>query len=331
MKITTERLILRPWEDADAEDLYEYAKDPAVGPSAGWPPHTSIGNSLEIIRSVLSEKETYAVCLKENNRAIGSIGLMIGKQSNLGLRGDEGEIGYWIGREFWGRGLIPEAVNGMLRRGFEELGLKTVWCGYFDGNEKSKRVQEKCGFVYHHTNENVFWQLTDSVFTEHVTRLTSQEYFLSRQGLRIVRISDSPALKEKAAEWFSSKWSVPYEAYLQSMEESFAAVVPEWYLCLDGDEIAAGLGVIENDFHPRKDLTPNVCAVYTEEKYRNRGIAGKMLGFVCSDMVSRGIGTLYLLTDHDSFYERYDWTYLCDVTGDGEDVPSRMYVIGNDR
>ena len=102
MILHTERLILRPWDKADAENLYEYAKDDRVGPIAGWPPHTSVESSWEVIKNVLTAPETYAVCLKENNKAIGSIGLMSGKESNLDLPENEGEIGYWIGVPFWG-------------------------------------------------------------------------------------------------------------------------------------------------------------------------------------------------------------------------------------
>lgn len=144
----------------------------------------------------------------------------------------------------------------------------------------------------------------------------------------IVRITDRPELKEKAAQWFHEKWCVPYEAYLVSMEEAIAGkgAVPQWYLALDGGRIAAGMGVIENDFHDRKDLAPNVCAVFTEPDCRCMGLAGKLLAFVSDDMKSRGISTLYLVTDHDSFYERYGWEYLCPVTQDGDDKPSRMYV-----
>ena len=171
MILYTERLILRPWLESDAESLYEYAKDERVGPIAGWPPHTSVENSREIIRNVLAVDETYAVCMKEDNRAIGSIGLMLGKASNIAISDDEGELGYWIGVDFWGRGLIPEACEELIRHGFEELGLKRIWCGYFDGNEKSKRVQEKCGFVYHHTNKDVHWKLMDDIRTEHITCL----------------------------------------------------------------------------------------------------------------------------------------------------------------
>ena len=171
MILQTERLILRPWEETDAESLYEYAKDERIGPAAGFPPHTSVENSREVIKNVLSEPETYAVCLRTDNSPVGSIGLMIGKQSNLDIPENEGEIGYWIGVPFWGQGLIPEAVREMIRYAFDELHLARVWCGYFDGNEKSKRVQEKCGFIYHHTNKDIHWKLTGEILTEYVTCL----------------------------------------------------------------------------------------------------------------------------------------------------------------
>ncbi len=180
MDLTTKRLILRPWLASDAESLYEYAKDPAVGRAAGWKPHTSVENSREIIRDILSEKETYAVCLKEDKRAVGSIGLMVGGASNLGLSDTEGEIGYWIGVPFWGQGLIPEAVRRLQQYGFEELKLEKIWCGYFEGNEKSRRVQEKCGFVYHHTNWNKYWNSLDEILTEHVSCITKEEWLKNR-------------------------------------------------------------------------------------------------------------------------------------------------------
>lgn len=176
MELKTERLILRPWLTKDAKDLYEYAKDPAIGPIAGWEPHTSVENSKEIIQNVLAVDETYAVCLKSDNKAIGSIGLMIGHASNLDLPDTEGEIGYWIGVPFWGQGLIPEAVKELLRHGFVDLNLKKIWCGYFDGNLKSKRVQEKCGFIYHHTNQDIHWKLMDDIRTEHITCICREDW-----------------------------------------------------------------------------------------------------------------------------------------------------------
>lgn len=143
---------------------------------------------------------------------------------------------------------------------------------------------------------------------------------------KIIRVSAE--LADKAAEWFHEKWGVPLEAYKESISESLVdkTVVPRWYIVLNGDRIIAGLGVIENDFHDRKDLTPNVCAVYVEEEFRCRGIAGEMLNFVCEDMKESGIDTLYLVTDHTSFYERYGWEFLCMVQGDGEPDMTRMYI-----
>ena len=99
-----------------------------------------------------------------------------------------------------------------------------------------------------------------------------------------------------------------------------------WYLCLAGERIVGGLGVIENDFHDRKDLAPNVCAVYTEKSCRGRGIAGQLLNLVAEDMRSKGISPLYLVTDHTGFYERYGWEFLCLAQGDGEEEKTRVYI-----
>lgn len=183
MKLETKRLILRPWEESDAEELYKYAKDPRIGPAAGWPVHTSVENSRQIIKDVLSAEGTFAVVLKESKGVIGSLGLMIGESSNLGIEKDEGEIGYWIGVPYWGQGLIPEAVVELMRYGFEDVNLKTIWCGYFDGNEKSKRVQEKCGFQYHHTEKDKNLPITNEIKTLHITNISKMQW----QGLSFKR------------------------------------------------------------------------------------------------------------------------------------------------
>ena len=179
MTLETTRLVLRLWKETDAESLYEYAENPLIGPIAGWPAHTSVENSRQIIRDVLSADETYAVTIKNDDAAIGSIGLLIGDRSNLKIAADEGEIGYWIGQPFWGRGFIPEAVRKLLQHAFSDLKLTTVWCGYFDGNEKSKRVQEKCGFRFHHTETGKEWPLINAVVTQHVTCITKEEWAAS--------------------------------------------------------------------------------------------------------------------------------------------------------
>lgn len=145
---------------------------------------------------------------------------------------------------------------------------------------------------------------------------------------QIIPLLDRPELKEQMAHWFHEKWAVPLEAYLESMNDCLTGhkAVPQWYIAMANSRIIGGLGVIENDFHDRKDLTPNVCAVYTEADQRCKGVAGALLNYVCHDMKRRGIDTLYLVTDHTSFYERYGWEFLCMVQGDGEPDLTRMYI-----
>ena len=137
-------------------------------------------------------------------------------------------------------------------------------------------------------------------------------------------LREKPELKDTAAEWFHKKWGVPKEAYLECMTAYLENRTENgWYLCMQADEIVGGLGVIDNDFHDRKDLSPNVCAVYTEETHRRKGIAGELLNLVVSDMKEKGISPLYLIV---GFYERYGWEFLCMVQGDGEPHQTRMYV-----
>jgi len=139
---------------------------------------------------------------------------------------------------------------------------------------------------------------------------------------------DKPEIKEQAAQWFHEKWDIPLEAYTESMNDCLTRrkSVPQWYVAMEKNRIIGGLGVIENDFHNRKDLTPNVCAVYTEKDKRCHGIAGTLLNYVCADMKENGIDTLYLVTDHTSFYERYGWEFLCMVQENGESNMTRMYI-----
>ena len=142
-----------------------------------------------------------------------------------------------------------------------------------------------------------------------------------------ITLRERPELKDDAAQWFHQKWGVPVDAYLACMDAYLANKTEYgWYLCLNGGNIVGGMGVIENDFHDRKDLAPNVCAVYTEKDYRCQGIAGHLLGLVVEDMRSKGISPLYLVTDHIGFYERYGWEFLCMVQGDGEPEMTRMYI-----
>lgn len=176
----TERLFFRKWEESDAEELFRYAKDPKVGPVAGWPPHTSIDNSRMVIRTVLSEEGTFAIVLKQTGLPIGSIGLKTGKGTDLTDASDECELGYWLGVPYWGKGLMTEAGREMLRYAFMDMGMNKVWAGYYDGNLRSKRVQEKLGLRYHHTSQEVPVPLMNEIRIGHVSCIGREEWMLMK-------------------------------------------------------------------------------------------------------------------------------------------------------
>lgn len=172
MEIITERLVLRHWRESDAESLFFYASDPAVGPIAGWPPHQSIAESLAVIQNVFSGAECWAICLKGTDTPVGCIELKLAGNSDMTDREDECELGYWIGKPFWGMGYMPEAARALLKRAFTELNMQRVWCGWYEGNLRSKRVQEKVGFVYCRTVENLPVPLLGVTRTGHASELT---------------------------------------------------------------------------------------------------------------------------------------------------------------
>ncbi|MGU7809615.1 GNAT family N-acetyltransferase [Streptococcus suis] len=183
MILETNRLLLRPWSESDAADLFSQANHHEVGPAAGWPVHQSVEESREIIKTVLSQPETYALVFKETGQVIGSIGLMLGKQGGLDLPDSEAELGYWLGQGFWGQGLVPEACQAILNYGFNQLNLEKVWCRAFVENSKSLRVQEKLGFVYQYLLEDVHFPLIDEVRSERVNLLTREEWQSRKEKL----------------------------------------------------------------------------------------------------------------------------------------------------
>ena len=161
----------------------------------------------------------------------------------------------------------------------------------------------------------------DFVFADEIRQL------VLLRGEACIPVRDWPEALEEIAAWFHDRWGIPLETYRESIRDCLGneTAVPQWYVVVRGHRIIAGCGVIENDFHRRPDLTPNVCAVYVDPEYRNRGVAGFLLDFVCADLARLGYETLYLLTDHTGFYERYGWQFLCTVPcSDGS--LSRMYV-----
>lgn len=176
MILQTQRLILRRWAPRDDEAIYFYARDPEVGPPAGWPPHKSLEESRRIVEKLMGCPEAYAICLKGADEPIGCIDLKLKDRTDLTDRDDEGEIGYWLGKPFWGRGIMPEATREMLRHAFDDLGMQKVWCAYYDGNEKSKRVQEKVGFRYQWTTPDVDVPLMGEKRIGHVNCMTKEEF-----------------------------------------------------------------------------------------------------------------------------------------------------------
>ena len=169
IRLETERLILRPWRKSDAAALYKYAKDEPVGDAAGWPPHKSTEESEEVIRTVFSAPEIYAIVPKTAKEPVGCVGLVFKRRASM--KDGDAEIGYWIGVPYWGRGLVPEAVACLLKRAFGTLGIDTVWCAYYEGNERSRRVAEKCGFRFHHVEEAAY-----GVAAECFTCLSREEW-----------------------------------------------------------------------------------------------------------------------------------------------------------
>lgn len=179
MVMETGRLILRGWLESDADSLFKYAQDERIGLNVGWEPHKSVDYSRAVIRAILSKKESYAICLKGNgNEAIGSVDLTLGGGvgNEKALLPDEAELGFWVGVPFWGQGYATEAAMEILRHGFEDLGLTTIYCGFFTGNHKSARVQEKCGFKYHHTSENVHITMLNENRQEQVNFITREAW-----------------------------------------------------------------------------------------------------------------------------------------------------------
>ena len=167
IRIETDRLILRPWRESDLEYLYSYASVPGVGEMAGWRHHQSIDESKQILSMFMNGKKTFALELKANGKVIGSLGLE--ERDFEGNEKQGREIGYVLSKEYWGKGLMPEAVHAVIDYCFRSLQWDYLTCCHFLHNSQSRRVIEKCGFVY----------FGDSQFeTSYDTVETSRSYVL---------------------------------------------------------------------------------------------------------------------------------------------------------
>ncbi len=175
-EVETERLILRNWKLSDSRDLFEYAKSELVGPSAGWKPHKDEDESKKIIDKFINDNDVLAMELKAEKKVIGSIGLHDRKPDKNLNKLDQREIGYVLNPEYWGKGFAAEASKAMLELGFNNMGLDLIWCGYFEGNHRSKRVIEKCGFYYKFKKEEVKELLDDKRVVVYYYSITKEEY-----------------------------------------------------------------------------------------------------------------------------------------------------------
>ncbi|MCR5795200.1 MAG: GNAT family N-acetyltransferase [Solobacterium sp.] len=272
MILTTERLVLRPWEDRDAESLYEYAKDERVGPAAGWPPHTDVENSRQIIRTVFAAEETYAVCRKEDGRAIGCVSLMRGSRSRLKLPETEGELGCWLGVPFWGQGIIPEALRELIRHAFRDLELQTLWYGWFDGNEKSARVQGKLGFSYDRAEPDVWWPLVNETHTHHFSKLT-REAWLNGFQYRRCTSAESQAALQLAWEVFLEYESPDYspegtETFRRFLRDENSLSRIEYAGAFDGKQLIGMIGFRPSDRH--------ICFFFVKGSYHRLGVGTRL-------------------------------------------------------
>ena len=150
----------------------------------------------------------------------------------------------------------------------------------------------------------------------------------NKKTISLKKLRDYPEFLDQAACWFNKKWGVPVEAYRESIQECIANKigVPQWYIVVNEEQdIIAGAGIIENDFHERKDLSPNLCALFVEDNYRSQGIAKDILDFARKDLGEMGYEKLYLITNHTDFYEKCGWDFLT-MVNDDDHIPVRMYV-----
>ena len=223
--------------------------------------------------------------------------------------------------------------TGLAETALTELGRvaegSTVYVEFFCEtacDKDSVRLQEGETSAFRWVDKDELLHMRDSeLLTERMQQFVKE---LKEDGhLEYLTLRERQELEGRAAAWFHNKWGVPEAAYLACMDAYLGGETEYgWYLCLDGERIVGGMGVIENDFHDRRDLSPNVCAVYTEEEYRGRGIAGRLLELVVADQREKGITPLYLVTSHTGFYERYGWEFFCMAQGNGEDHMTRLYI-----
>ena len=294
--LETERLILRPWEESDAEECYRYAKDPLVGPAAGWPAHESVADTREVIKNILAVPETYAIVLKETGMPVGSIGLHF--HTDLAEKDDEAELGYWLGVPYWGRDLVPEASREMLRHAFEDLGLARIWCGHYDGNDRSARVQEKLGFRFLRTSEDVPVPQLGTTRRGVVRLMTKEEWTQARNTV-------TAAVPRPEELWF--RQMMLEDPNTMSYNHAWGGTIPfpreqwdDWYACWVGEadvtercyrylKDGTGRPVGEIAYHYDGERQITLADVIVYAPYRGNGYGGLGLELLCRAAADNGV------------------------------------------
>ena len=298
--------------------MFPLAADPAVGPIAGWAPHQNVDESRNIIRNVLSGAETYAICLREDERLIGSVGLHLKGHTDLTERADECELGYWIGQPYWGHGYMTEAAREMLRHAFEDLGMRAVWCGYYDGNERSRRVQEKCGFIYQWTSDDVDVPQLQEKRRGHVNRLTKMDWFLGHTTDRQGAAAAEPVSRGTAVirrmniedyDKVFALWKATKGMGLNTTDDSKEGI--EKYLQRNpgtsfvAEESGEIVGVILSGHDGRRGLIHHLAV---REDRRRQGIASRLVEHALAALKAEGIHKVFLVVfkrneDGNAFWE----------------------------
>ncbi len=299
MIFETERLILRPWGEEDAEECFRYAKDPRVGPPSGWPAHTDVENSRQVIRDILAVPETYAVVWKETGLPIGSVGLHF--HTDLAEGDDEAELGCWLGAPWWGRDIAPEACREALRHAFEELGLERVWAGYFDGNEKSKRMQEKLGFRYQWTREGVDVPQMGETRRGHVNRMTREEWLTARKTVEtcVPRLRDLWFRQLMMADPETMAYNHAWGGTIPFPEDRWEPWYDSWIVRHESRRFyrylrdGAGRYLGEIAYHYDEESGLWLANVIVYAPYRGRGYGGRGLELLCAAAAENGVDTLW--------------------------------------
>lgn len=336
MNLETDRLLLRHWRISDAEELYHYAKDPAVGPIAGWPPHTSIENSREIINDALSGPETYAVVLKETGSPIGCVGLFRDEEGNTPLNDRQAELGYWLGVPYWGQGLIPEAAHRLIEHGFEDLELDGIWCGNFAGNGNSQRVQEKLGFTYMRTERDVSVKLLNEKRDLRLSYLSKRQWQAPPTSIRAMRPDEYPLLEHYLYEAIFIPDDYPDEVPRSILrDDPKLAEAIDGFGSSEGDvafvaerqgRVVGACWTRTTDIYGNIDEHTPAFSISIDEGYRGEGIGGRLMNAVMGELVSQGFKRCSLGVQKTNpaldLYQRLGFQ----IIGDGDDETEWLMV-----